>query len=152
MSRIINNSALDAVIMMNIDGNVEYWNPAAESMFGYRHDEIMGKNVHAAIMPEKYRSRYEKGITRFKDTGEGDAVGKLLELTGRRKDGTQFPMEIVVSPIRLKGQPWASAIIRDISDRWRVEQAFKKSVKKFNDLFNKMSAGVVFCKAISQQH
>jgi len=124
--RVISASALDAVILINDDGNGVYWNPAAERIFEYASEEIMGQNVHDALMPERYRAQFKKGFKEFKETGEGNAVGKVVELTAKRKGGDEFPMEIAVSPIRIKEKYWASAIIRDITERKQHEEQLKK--------------------------
>jgi len=120
--RVISVSAIDAVILIDDDGNVVYWNPAAEIIFGYTSDEMTGQNVHYILMPEPYSAQFEKGFKTFKKTGEGNAVGKVVELTALHKDGNEFPVEIVVSPIRIKEKYWASAIIRDITERKQTEK------------------------------
>ncbi len=124
--RTITRSALDAIIMMDGGGNIAYWNPAAQKMFGYSSDEIIGKDVHEALAPRKYHEAYKKGIEGFKKTGQGPAVGKVLELTALRKDGSEFPMEISVSSIMVKGSWWAVAIIRDITERKQAEEQIQR--------------------------
>ena len=137
--RVISDSALDAVIMIDGEGNVVYWNPAAERTFGYARDEIMRKNVHDALMPERYRAQFEKGLKGFMETGKGNAVGKVVELAAKRRDGTEFPMEIAVSAVRMKGQYWASAIIRDITERKRAEEALRQSEGKLRAMLQSLS-------------
>jgi len=122
----ISNSALDAVVMMDPDGNVVHWNPAAEQMFGYRREEILGGKVHQTLVPEKYRQKAADGMKEFSVSGRGFAVGKVLELEATRKDGSEFPVEISVSPFRQRGRWWAVAIIRDITKRRQAEEAVQK--------------------------
>jgi PAS domain S-box-containing protein len=124
--RIISESALDAVIMINDEGNVVYWSPSAERIFGYSGSEIMGKNVHQILTPEKYWETFKKGFEAFKHTGKGNAIRKVLELTAKHKTGTEIPIEIAVSFIPIRGKFWASSIIRDITERKRAEEEILK--------------------------
>jgi PAS domain S-box-containing protein len=136
----IGNSALDAVIMINDHGAIEYWNPSAERIFGYKAGDVYGKNLHELLMPDIYREQYEKGWKEFLHTGKGNAVGKVLELTSIRSDGEYFPIEIALSSVLVKDKYWASAYVRDITDRKNAEkqiletkQQFELAVKGTND-------------------
>jgi len=122
----ISNAALDAVIMMDPAGNVAHWNPAAERIFGYRREEILGRSVHDVLVPDRYKPDAEKGVKEFARHGKGPAIGKVLELEAVHRDGSEFPIEISISSIRLEGQWWAVAIIRDISARRRSSEALEK--------------------------
>jgi len=122
----ISNAALDAVIMMDPWGNVAHWNPAAEKMFGYRREEILGRSVHQTLVPDRYRTDAQKGVEAFARHGQGRAVGRVLELAAVRRDGSEFPIEISLSSIRLEGQWWAVGIIRDISSRRQTQEALEK--------------------------
>ncbi len=119
------NSALDAVILINDKGNIEFWNPAAEKMFGYLKAEIYDKNLHSLIAPEKYIEAHIKGWDKFYKTGLGFAIGKVVELTGKRKTGEEFPIELALSTIELKNSYWALGYIRDISERKLAEDEIK---------------------------
>lgn len=135
----IAESALDAVIMINNDGNVTYWSPSAEKMFGYSSSEIMGENVHKILMHEKYSEAYEKGFEAFRRTGKGPAIGKVLELTAKHKSGRDIEIEIAVSAINIKEKYWASAIIRDITWRKQIESELINSRKRFDLLMNRLN-------------
>ncbi|MDP8208200.1 MAG: PAS domain S-box protein, partial [Candidatus Electryonea clarkiae] len=132
--RVISASALDAVILMDDEGNAAYWNPSAERIFGYTQDEIKGRNIHDILMPERYKAQAEKAFRTFKQKGEGDAVDNVVELTAIRKNGKEFPIEIAVSPILIKEKYWASAIIRDITKRKQAEEALLESEERFNQI------------------
>jgi diguanylate cyclase (GGDEF)-like protein/PAS domain S-box-containing protein len=123
--RVIAGSALDAIIMMDGSGKVAYWNPAAEKLFGYSREEITGKDVHEMLAPPQYQEVYKKGLEVFGRTGQGAAVGKVLELSALCKDGTEFPIEIAVSSINIKDGWWAVATIRDITERKRMENELR---------------------------
>ena len=124
--RAISDGALDAVVVIDPTGAVIHWNPAAENMFGYRQAEILGRNVHETLVPERFRQKARDGLKRFAQTGQGPAVGHVLELKALRKDGSEFAIEIAVSPIRIDSQWRAAAIVRDISERKQAEKTLRE--------------------------
>ncbi|MDO8991130.1 MAG: PAS domain S-box protein [Sideroxyarcus sp.] len=114
-------AAQDALIMVDADGLVSFWNAAAEKIFGYREEEVMGRDLHTLLAPEHYREAYTAGFSNFLRTGQGNAVGKTLELEAIRKEGEIFPIEIALSSAR-HGEQWMGiGIVRDITERKRVE-------------------------------
>lgn len=137
--RVITDSALDAVIMMDDSGNIVHWNKAAEDMFGYSSEEIKGKNLHATLVPSEYLEFYKKGFIQFSKEGSGPVVGKLMELKALHQDGSEFPIEISVSSINMKGTWWAVGIVRDIAARKDAEEALKNSEKQFRELIENIN-------------
>jgi PAS domain S-box-containing protein len=137
--RTVGISAPDALILINSEGLVEYWNPAAERMFGYTALEMQGVDVHEKVMPETFGPRFRSAFVKFCETGKGDAIGLTVELTAKRKDGSEFPIEISVNPILVKGKYWSSAIIRDITERKRAE-ADRKNLQEQLAQASKMEA------------
>ncbi|EKD52385.1 MAG: sensory box protein [uncultured bacterium] len=115
--RTVTMTALDAIIIMDENGCITGWNPAATRMFGYPLDEILGKNLHTVLSPSRYWADYEKNIPHFRKTGQGPIVRKTREIVALRKDGTEFPIELSVSAIPFKDKWGAVAIVRDISNR-----------------------------------
>jgi len=128
--RIITSSAHDAIIMMNNDGNVAYWNESTETMFGYKKEEALGRELHALVVPERFYEDFKKGFSGFRKTGKGAAVGKTVELVGLRKDREEFPIELSLSGVKLKGLWNAIGIIRDITDRNKAEAELKQAKKE----------------------
>ncbi len=119
--RSISAAAQDAVLMMDNDGRIVFWNAAAERISGYSAQEAMGQELHQLLAPQGYQADARRGFGRFRDTGEGPIVGKTVELVARRKDGSEFPIELSVSALRLRDRWHAVGIVRDISERKRAE-------------------------------
>lgn len=115
-------AALDCIITCDHRGTVLEFNPAAERTFGYRRDEILGKELCELIVPPGYRERHRQGLARYLETGEGPILGKRLELPALRADGTEFPAELTISLIPHTGTPLFTAYLRDISDIKRTER------------------------------
>ncbi|MDF9393192.1 MULTISPECIES: PAS domain S-box protein [Methylococcus] len=119
--RQISTAALDAIAIIDGRGRVTYWNPAAEAMFGYLSDEIIGRDLHEMLAPERYLGSYRAGIAEFRRSGTGAAIGRTLEIQAKRKDGSEFPIELSVSSVKIHGEWHAIGIIRDIIGRKQAE-------------------------------
>jgi PAS domain S-box-containing protein len=124
--RTISNSVKDAIILIDDKGAVDYWNPAAEKIFGYTREEANGQNVHEFLVPAstctEIRREIAEGMRQFGKTGTGSLMQGTIELVGRRKDGTEFPVDLSVSPIKL-GNVWnAVGVLRDITERRMTEK------------------------------
>ncbi|MCJ7765425.1 MAG: PAS domain S-box protein, partial [Thiovulaceae bacterium] len=102
--RSITTTAQDAILIMSSEGNITYWNEAAENMFGYTKEEAIGKALHPLLAPERFKEAHRRGFSHFIKTGEGPAIGKTLELTALKKDGTEFPIELSLSANRKEGK------------------------------------------------
>ena len=128
--RTISTSAQDAIIMINNKGNISFWNEAAEKMFGYSFSEVLMKEGLTFIMPQYYHEAYREGFIKYKTTGRGEVIDKILELVAVRKDGIEIPIELSVSSIKLKGAWNTIGIIRDITNRKRFEDKIKAALKE----------------------
>ena len=122
----INTSVRDAIIMINNEGNITFWNEASCNIFGYSQEEILGKNLHDLIAPVRFLDEHRKAFHLFKTSGKGAAIGKTLELRAIRKGGQEFPIELSLSAINLKDQWHAVGIIHDISVRKQAESEVRK--------------------------
>ena len=120
---IIATSAQDAIIMLDEAGNIVFWNKAAERIFGYAREEVIGRPLHVMLIPQPAREAFFQAFPHFQKTGKGAAVGKTLELTGVRKDGSECLLEISISAVQVKGAWQSIGILRDITDR---KQAYEK--------------------------
>src|SRR5436190_2657504 len=126
-TRLIIQSALDAVITIDMDGRVYEWNPQATAMFGWTREETVGKPLSALIIPPKYRASHEAGLHRYKQTGEGPVLNKRIEIQAIRKDQTEFPVELSITPLTQGKGAAFSAFIRDITERKRAEEELRKA-------------------------
>ena len=123
--KAISQSAHDGIIMINAEGLITYWNKAAELLFDYTNDEILGKTLHNIIVPMDQRNKAIKGLRSFKDSGKGPVLGKTIELHALNKQGRRFPVELSISAVKL-GEEWhAIGILRDIEKRKKQEMALK---------------------------
>ena len=136
--RMITASANDAIMMMDHKGNISYWNKAAEQMFGYTEEEVIGKDLHALLVPERFHADFSKGFEGFKETGQGAALRKTLELAAVGKDGKEFPVGLSLSAVELKGRWNAIGLIRDITERKAAEEELKKRAGEL-EAFNKLA-------------
>ncbi|MBM4135886.1 MAG: sensor domain-containing diguanylate cyclase [Nitrospira sp.] len=129
--RAVSSAAKDAIIMMDDNGDVTYWNKAAEKIFGYKEDEVIGKELHVVLVPPGYHEAFRKGMETFRATGKGQAVGRTIELTGLRKGGIEFPIELSLSSVKLNEKWNAIGIVRDITKRKQIEWMLKESEIKY---------------------
>jgi PAS domain S-box-containing protein len=127
--RSISSSAHDALIMMDIAGNISFWNEAAERIFGYTQKEVINRDLHRLLVPKKYLEAFTEGFKNFKDTGQGSAIGKTIEMSALRKDGTEFPVELSLSTFQIRDERYALGVVRDISDRKQAEEERLKKEK-----------------------
>jgi PAS domain S-box-containing protein len=120
-------AALDAVVTMDHHGRVLGWNHAAETTFGYRTDEAVGQDMAELIVPPSLRSAHRRGLARFLETEQGVILDRRLELTGMHKNGTEFPVELTITRIRLPGPPTFTGYLRDITERKQAEADLRAS-------------------------
>jgi PAS domain S-box-containing protein len=122
-TRAITDSAQDAILMMDPEGRVSYWNPAAETIFGYTRDEALGQSLHAFIVPQRYHAAHHAAFPEFQRSGQGAAVGHTLELEARRKDGREIAVALSLSAIQIGGGWHAIGILRDVTAQKQTEAA-----------------------------
>jgi PAS domain S-box-containing protein len=125
--RAMLEAALDAVVTMDASGRVIGWNQAAAAVFGYHASEAIGRDMADLIVPERLRRQHRQGLARFLEGGRPTILDRRLELTGMRRDGTEFPVELTITRIALPGQPTFTGYIRDITERVRDKEALQAS-------------------------
>ncbi len=136
--RSLVQSATDGIISADSSGKVISWNSGAENIFGYKEEEIIFKPL-TILMPEHYREAHKKGLERMHSTGESRISGKIIELSGLRKDGNEFPLELSLSTLKVRGETFCTAIVRDISERIRAEEVLKESEKRYRHLIESVT-------------
>lgn len=126
--RSVTNSAIDGIISADSDGIITLWNRGAEFIFGYSHNEVIGKQI-TLLMPRRYQEFHRKAIERIRTTGETRNTGKVFELIGLRKTGVEFPLEISLDSWIVNKKRFLSAVVRDISERKRIESKIQRDLK-----------------------
>ena len=124
--RAILAASLDALITIDERGIIESVNPATVRLFGYEAAEMVGANV-SMLMPSPHRERHDTYIASYLRTGQAKIIGIGREVTGRRKDGTLFPMDLSISEIRFNGQRRFMGLVHDLTDRKRAEDELRKA-------------------------
>ena len=118
-------SALDCVISIDHEGKIIEFNPAAEKTFGYKRAQVIGKELAATIVPPSLREAHRRGLAHYLATGEGPVLGKRIEITGMRAEGSEFPVELAIVPIHLGEHPIFTAYLRDITEPKRAERELR---------------------------
>jgi two-component system sensor kinase FixL len=124
--RSLLDAAVDAIIVIDHRGRIEQFSLAAERVFGYKADEVIGRNV-SILMPEPYRSEHDRYIERYATTGEARIIGIGREVSAQRKDGTVFPCELAVGQVAEAVPPRFIGFIRDITLRKQADERLRRS-------------------------
>ncbi|MDH5180572.1 MAG: PAS domain S-box protein [Gammaproteobacteria bacterium] len=114
------DNVVDGIITIDKKGIIDHFNPAAEKIFGYTLSEVIGRNV-SILMPEPYTSQHDQYLENYLTTGDAHIIGIGREVIGKRKDGATFPMDLAVSKMRIGDEIMFSGIVRDITERKRME-------------------------------
>jgi len=138
--RTLAHVAQDGIFMIDSLGNITFWNEAATRIFGYTEEQVMGKNAHNLIAAPRYLPEYHRAFSEFQKTGQGAAVGETVELHGTRKSGEEFPVELSLSSLKLSGEWHAVAIIRDVTERKRLQQELVQAQKL--ESIGRLAAGI----------
>jgi PAS domain S-box-containing protein len=145
--RRITNSIRDAIILVDEEAKITYWNPAAEKTFGYTSEEATGKDIHELVIPQTMcregKERVEAGVRTFGQTGMGYFTVGNVEVLGTRKDGSEFPAKLSISPMKLGGKWNAVGVVKDVTYR-RVEEAkLREAEQRYHVLFNQAPLGIL---------
>jgi two-component system, OmpR family, phosphate regulon sensor histidine kinase PhoR len=121
----------DALMSSDHEGRLIAWNPAAEHMFGWRAEEVLGKRLPDVAIPEELRAAYWDGLRRFLETGDRAMIGRRFEAGGLHRDGHQFPIEITISAVEEHDGWMFHAFMHDISERRRAEEEAERMKDEF---------------------
>jgi PAS domain S-box-containing protein len=140
--RAISNSAMDAIVLMDDSCKINYWNPAAERIFGYAKEEVIGKDMKTVIVPSDHREfclRFAKEVLENKDENHG----KTIEFNALRKGQTEFPIEVSATALKLHDRNCLLSIMRDVSERKKMEAAIKADLDMLEALTENVGVGFV---------
>lgn len=118
-------SAVDGIIVIDARGRIESFNPAAERLFGYHEADVVGRNVNM-LMPSPYHEEHDSYLARYLATGIHKIIGIGREVTGRRRDGTTFPLHLSVGEMTISGERKFTGILHDLSERVRIEEELRE--------------------------
>lgn len=141
--RAIVEAATDAIILGDEHGTILSWNQAAQSMFGYAAEEIVGKSL-TLIMPTRYHEAAQHGLERVRSTGEERIIGTKVELHGLRKDGEEFPIELSLSRSVRSSEVFYCGIIRDLSGCQKADKALRESEERFQLTIDHINDAVLY--------
>jgi PAS domain S-box-containing protein len=114
------------VLVIDANGKILDWNPRAEKIFGWKRDEALGQELAETIIPPRYREAHRLGLKHFLATGEGPAMNRLIEMSALRRDGSEFPVELSISPLKTENATTFCGFVTDITERKRAEELLKK--------------------------
>jgi len=137
--RSILETALDAVVVMDKDGNVLDWNNNATVVFGWSAEEVRGRLMADLIIPLQYREAHARGLHNFLATGEGKVLGRRIEICGLRRSGEQFPVELSISALSESSGPIFVGFLRDISERRDAERQRERHALNMETLYHAIS-------------
>ncbi|MBI4667085.1 MAG: PAS domain S-box protein [Nitrospinae bacterium] len=129
--RTVTSSVNDAIIMIDSAGIINFWNPAAERIFGYTSAEAVGQLISSLVIPERLREAHCEGLSNFAATGHGPIIGKTIQVAGMRKSGDEFPMELSISALWYRDKWWAAGVARDITERNLAKKALEESERRY---------------------
>jgi PAS domain S-box-containing protein len=127
-------SSLDCIVVMDGEGIVREWNPAAEVTFGWTREEAIGRRLGDMIVPEELRRRHEEGLARAARTGESRIMGQRLRLPALRKDGSTFTAELAIARIERRGRTYFTGTLRDLTEIVRAEEEKEAAESRYRSL------------------
>lgn len=133
-------TALDAVVVMRMDGTIAGWNDVAEHTFGWSYEEARGRRMSEIIIPVRYRAAHENGLTHYLATGEGPVLDRHIEIEAVRRDGCELPVELSITRTEQFGEPVFLGFLRDISERREAARRQELLIGELNHRVKNMLA------------
>jgi PAS domain S-box-containing protein len=144
--RAVVDTAISGVILIDARGRVLMFNPACERLFGYSADEVIGQNVKL-LMPSPYRDEHDRYLENFHQTGVRKIIGIGREVSGQRKNGSTFPMDLAVGEAIQDGESIFVGIIHDLTERERVGKALREGAARLKAVVETAVDGVILIDA-----
>jgi PAS domain S-box-containing protein len=142
-TRMIIETALDAVVVMDARGRITDWNAQAHTMFGWSREEAIGQSLSSMMIPPQFREVQEDGLKRYLDTGGGPVLHRRIELRARHRDGREFPAELSISPTVIGSTYAFSAFIRDVTEQKLAEAQLRESEERYRSVVTALDEGVI---------
>jgi PAS domain S-box-containing protein len=143
VTRLIMNSALDAIICINTSGEIIVWTQQAEKVFGWSERESLGKQLSDTIIPAQYKQSHINGFKNYLETGEGPILNKIIEMTAINRKGVEFPVELTIVPLKQGEEVFFCSFIRDITKRKKAEQELHESELRYRSLIDQASDAIM---------
>jgi PAS domain S-box-containing protein len=140
------NTTVDGIIVINATGTIEAFNRGAERLFGYPASEAIGRNVNM-LMPAPYHGEHDACLDRYRSTGVATIIGSGSEVTGRRRDGTTFPVHLSVGEMSIKGERKFTGMLHDLSERMRLDEKLRASEARWRSVIDSAADGIVVIDA-----
>ncbi len=142
-SNLIMNSSLNGIINIDSNENIIFWNSQAENIFGWKKEEVLGKNLSKTVFYNEHVDFHNNAMNRYLETGEVSTLNKQIELSALNKYGNEFPIEIAVIPIKQGNEIFFCSFIQDISERKKAESSLKHQEEKYRNIIANVNLGLI---------
>jgi len=142
-SKLIMNASLNAIVTIDINGIITFWNQQAEFIFGWKTEEVVGKDLSDIIIPHQHIEAHRRGMKHYIKTGDGPVLNKPLNLTALNRKGVEFPIEMSIIPINESDQVFFCAFIQDVSEKMEAENIRKIQEEKYQNVIAHMNLGLL---------
>ena len=140
--RSIIDSAVDGIIVIDGKGTIEAFNRGAERLFGYPPSEVVGRNV-STLMPSPDHEQHDGYLARYLETGAANIIGIGRQVTGRRRNGTTFPLHLSVGEMSISGERKFTGMLHDLSERMRLDDELRASAARWRSVIDSAVDGIV---------
>jgi two-component system sensor kinase FixL len=144
--RALIDSAVDGIIVIDAHGHIETFNPAAERLFGYHQEEVVGRNV-TMLMPSPFREEHDQYLSRYLETGQARIIGIGREVTGLKRDGTMFPLHLSVGEMMVGSDRKFTGIVHDLTERVTLVERLRASEERWRSVIESAVDGIVVIDA-----
>ncbi len=142
-NRLVMNSSLDAIVISDRTGRIQYWNPRAEQLFGWTQEEARGQQMSELFIPLHRGEAHHRGMHRYLTTKVSHIMNQVLELSAVNKAGEEFPIELIVVTYQQNGEPFFCGFMKDISARKKSENLLRSQEEKFRNIIAHMNLGLL---------